>query len=513
MTINELQLPLNFELEDLYVISNNNAAFLLENGKRFGASSIILGFHSPVIKEKYVKQGILEIDADDFSYDTVKTVVEAMYCGQLRITRENFREVNKMCHVFQVTWMSTKCLEFFVGAFEDPQDSESNIKDLFDEAVYFCQHGKSASLLEIWKDKTGEENHCDMLRGYLEPESYYSDFVLRTLIDLTADHFVLLDHIRDRTSKTNHNLDNVSRYLLNNIDLVGCFERHATRSTEIFDLLLDDEDSADWRMLYKLYRTVSKECLIRQSKETAVCSNSADPDKTIPNLFHSSVRTGTIEEIIERAGAVSCNIYMVIESIIEYRATPNIIRIIQTLIREKGWSPAHYNFLDTYGYNFDVDLLRNCAAITAEVNSPNCVRVAAEGVTNDFRCTTTSAIYRFYMQLPGAPTCDMKSKCGFLIEVTGVSREAPGAEQFDIKLILDNNKYPADMHCHGISADRIHLVLERHSKRDNRWFNMAISWRGKPQYLNGEVSWGGWTRWICTAAQNQPVSLVAYYTI
>ena len=151
MTVTELQLPLNFGLEDLYVHSNNNAAFIVENGKRFGASSLMLGIHSPVIKEKYVKEGILEIEADDFSYDTVKTVTEAMYCGQLRITRENYREVNKMCHVFQVKWMSTKCLEFFEVAFEDSQDSGSNIRYLFDEAVYFSQHGRSASLLAIWK--------------------------------------------------------------------------------------------------------------------------------------------------------------------------------------------------------------------------------------------------------------------------------------------------------------------------------------------------------------------------
>ena len=488
--------------------SNNNAAFLLENGKRFGASSLMLGIHSPVIKERYVKEGILEIEADDFSFDTVKTVVEAMYCGLLVITRDNFREVNKMCHVFQVRWMSMKCMGFFEEAFEDSQDSESNTKNLFDEAVYFSEHGRAAFLLAVWKEKTGEEKRCDMLRGFLEPGTGYSDFVLKTLIDLTADHSVFLDHIRDRTSKstTNHNLDNVSRYLLNNIDLVGCFERHATRSTEIFDALLEDEDSADWRMLIKLYRKVSKECLIRQSKETAVCSKFGVPDVTIPNLFHDLNQSGAVREVIETAGAVSCNLYMFIEAISMNGVanSPWAKRTLHTLIRERGFSPVHSNFLDTIGQYHIADLIENCLA----ANSPNYVRIVAESVTNDLRFITTSAMYQFQIKLPGNSRCNLKSKCGFLIGVSGFSQEAP--EQFDIKLILDNDKYPEDLHCHhGISADRIHLVLEGQSK-DNMWCNLCVSWFGRPKYLTINLTWG---RWKCSERRNWPVRLVAYYTV
>ena len=117
-----LQLPLNFGLDDLYEPNNNNAAFIFPDGKRFGASSLMLGFQSPVIKEKYIKEGILEIDADEFSYEAIKTFVEAMYCGHLNLTKGNFRELNKMCHVFQVAWMSAKCLEYFEAVIDESED-------------------------------------------------------------------------------------------------------------------------------------------------------------------------------------------------------------------------------------------------------------------------------------------------------------------------------------------------------------------------------------------------------
>ena len=359
-----------------------------------------------------------------------------------------------------------------------------------------------------------------MLRGYLEPGSDYLEFVLKTLIDLTADHSVFLDHIRKRisNSKTDNNLDNVTRYLLNNIDLVGCFELYTSRSTEIFDQLLDDEDSSDWKMLNKLYRKVLKECLVRHSKETAVCSKVAVPYITLPNLFHDSVQWDwdlqvQVDELIAESGAVSCNLYMVIETLDCYGIifNPNIIHILQTLIREKGWSPVHYRFLGPESYtNVSEDLMMNCPTIFAGANSPNIVRVVAEPVMGIFRFITTSAIYRFDMKLPGAASCDMKSKCGFLIEVTGCSREAP--EQFDIKLILNKDKYPTDLHCHEISADRMHLVLEEQSNfNNNLWRNKYISWKGKPGYKQYNiVLWGGWS---CTVNGKKPVRLVAYYTV
>ena len=68
----ELKPPLNFVLDDLYEENNNDVAFVLLSGDRFGASSAVLGHHSAMIKERYIQEGILEIEADEFSYDTVK---------------------------------------------------------------------------------------------------------------------------------------------------------------------------------------------------------------------------------------------------------------------------------------------------------------------------------------------------------------------------------------------------------------------------------------------------------
>ena len=102
----------------------------------------------------------MDIEAVEFYRETVK-FVEAMYCGALDISRENFREVNKICHVFNFTWMSGIYLQYnYDQVFGSPETpdlitiSEKDISFLFSEAMYFCEHGHSSSLLEIFRKKS-----------------------------------------------------------------------------------------------------------------------------------------------------------------------------------------------------------------------------------------------------------------------------------------------------------------------------------------------------------------------
>ena len=73
---------------------------------------------------------------------------------------------------------------------------------------------------------------------------------------------------------------------------------------------------------------------------------------------------------------------------------------------------------------------------------------------------------------------------------------------FNIELVTE--EYPADIHCHEISAAHMHLVVERYV--NNSWINLCISWRGKPECSERGVEWGGlWG--------NIRVRLVVYYDI
>ena len=51
---------------------------------------------------------------DDFSVEAVHCFVDAMYSGESEmLERVNFEDVNKMAHVFEVSWFKRKCLKYF----------------------------------------------------------------------------------------------------------------------------------------------------------------------------------------------------------------------------------------------------------------------------------------------------------------------------------------------------------------------------------------------------------------
>ena len=164
---------------------------------------------------------------------------------------------------------------------------------------------------------------------------------------------------------------------------------------------------------------------------------------------------------------------------------------------------VHPLFLDNlYGLdNKSKRALKDCSELTSSTNS---VCIESEEVTTYWNLITTSATYRFHME--HQPECQEKSKCGFLIKVSGISHNI--LEQFDIKLVLDKDEYPEDLHFHDLCVGRMHLVLGKLNYK-KRYSNLNISWRGRPEYEeDGVVSWRGET---FTSNDQSESKLVVYY--
>ena len=51
---------------------------------------------------------------DDFTNPAVDCFVEALYSGEVdKLEKDIFEEVNKMAHVFEVSWLTNRCLKFY----------------------------------------------------------------------------------------------------------------------------------------------------------------------------------------------------------------------------------------------------------------------------------------------------------------------------------------------------------------------------------------------------------------
>ena len=109
-----VQVPADFGRKHIGAPANGNLIIKLAAGVEVKANSMILSLNSPVIDHLTTElhQGALE--AQDFKKNAVDCFIEASYTGELEsVNRDNFRGVNKMAHVFDVSWLKKKCLEYF----------------------------------------------------------------------------------------------------------------------------------------------------------------------------------------------------------------------------------------------------------------------------------------------------------------------------------------------------------------------------------------------------------------
>ena len=131
--------PADFGRHHIGAPSHGNLTFNLIEGVQIKANSIILSLNSPVIDDLTTNLHLTSLEAEDFTREAVDCFIEASYTGEVEaLNKGNFRDVNKMSHVFQVSWLVARCKEFFVS-YVDTLHSESDYSDLLfavDEAVY-----------------------------------------------------------------------------------------------------------------------------------------------------------------------------------------------------------------------------------------------------------------------------------------------------------------------------------------------------------------------------------------
>ncbi|XP_063690657.1 uncharacterized protein LOC134823200 isoform X2 [Bolinopsis microptera] len=75
---------------------------------------MIMSYNSPVIDKLTTNLFQSTLEMDDFTKPAVDCFVEALYSGEVdKLEKDNFEEVNKMAHVFDVSWLTKRCLKFY----------------------------------------------------------------------------------------------------------------------------------------------------------------------------------------------------------------------------------------------------------------------------------------------------------------------------------------------------------------------------------------------------------------
>ena len=193
--------------------------------------------------------------------------VECTYTGEIEaVNLGNFRDVNKMSRVFQVSWLVAKCEEYFVS-YLDKLDSESSYSDVLfvvEEAVYLMSAIKSRDFLNLTVKKIASisvTSRDNFVTKYLSDFGQASIHKISACIALVqSDVHVLVELLIAHLKQSeNTSLDESSRHLLRNMDMSLCFDKKPEIHEEIFEVLdsLTDVTREDSRLFLSMYKQLS----------------------------------------------------------------------------------------------------------------------------------------------------------------------------------------------------------------------------------------------------------------
>ena len=504
----KISVPCDFGIENMYDPFHGNVNIEFADETKIKVNSLILSWNSATFCYFFNELRLENVEIKDFTKEAVILYLESLYSGDLKLEKGLFRELYKLSVVFKTNWLSERCTEYFYQLCESLSNEFEDLCFVFSEALYANNTLKNGDLMDMVVDRFCKiENIANkFVERYLkETFSSTSSVTLDNLLLICAEDYVpVLRSLKEHLVRGE--IDDTTRSLLTNPEIVECLADNLDIYEEIFELLVNksgnmagDELKDESKMLTNLNFSV-----IRATRSPSRTLSKQDvPVKDIPNLFHDhNVLNGfSDEEKIQKLSSMpNISVFMIVDLFRLIGLNSNIVReVLQNITRTLCRVPSRY--FETFFYNhvlYKLDKTFISEDDTAVVVGTNTTLV---------QLVTTSELYKFYFQHPAAPLCEKHTECGFMLKVTPCSRWETG--KFNIELVTEESEYPADFHCHieVISAAHMHLVVEYYY--NDRWNNWCFSWRGKPEYSveRGGVVWGGM---LC---DDITARLVVYYDI
>ena len=495
--VSKISVPCDFGIENMYDPFHGNVNIEFADETKIKVNSLILSWNSATFCYFFNELRLENVEIKDFTKEAVILYLESLYSGDLKLEKGLFRELYKLSVVFKTNWLSERCTEYFYQLCESLSNEFEDLCFVFSEALYANNTLKNGDLMDMVVDRFSKiENIANkFVERYLkETFSSTSSVTLDNLLLICAEDYVpVLRSLKEHLVRGE--IDDTTRSLLTNPEIVECLADNLDIYEEIFELLVNksgnmagDELKNESKMLTNLNFSVIK--ATRSFSRTL--SKQDVPVKDIPNLFHDY---NVFNELSDEE-KIHISAFMIVDLCRLTGLKSDIVReILQNITRTLCRVPSRY-----FESFFDNKLPKTF------LSEDDTACIVGKELTKK-KLVTTSELYKFYFQHPAAPLCEKHTECGFMLKVTPCSRWETG--KFNIQLVTEESEHPADIHCHSevISAAHIHLVVEEYC--NNRWYNWCISWRGKLEYSEekGGVVWGG------LFCDDTIVRLVVYYDI
>ena len=498
--------PMDFGIEYLASPSHGNLKFLFLEEEELLANSAIMSFNSPVIKKMTVEDGRTTVDVQEFSKDAVQCFLKASYTGSLgTLSPELFRDVNKIAHVFEVTWLVARCFECFEWMVEVVHETDFTSQlYVFDEAMFILDQLKNKNYLDLVMKKFNSQPTLteSFVTNYLKDISQCSERIMDVIMDLTNNQ----DHILVKVLLNNLKMDNSSlhpnsRRILERLDLKNHSSAHESRFNELLEMLEDIENPSkeDYRLIMRILRRSSLkvkpiekkhhsqyqvplpnlflEFNFNQFKDTKSLNELAtflitSPQVTSSLLFRDAMETWIVEKY--RSARAS--------TLVPTASISRFVEIFEEHMMRRKWKPLPEDYIMVKYYTSpDLRNLKD-KMLGSKILTSN---MGYHRVTSTLDYTPEELFsvdhdIKFRLTESSANNCKSAGYCGFILRVKAATGNYD--DSFDIKFVTDLNAYGEDIHFHKFSLeiDNIHFALVITREDGICISNQPVSWYNRP---------------------------------
>ena len=498
--LKKMTVPMNFGTKLLRSPTHNNLLLEASQGEVVKASSVILSFNSPVIDHITTELHLTCLDMKEFSRQAVQIFVDAAYAGQVAdIGREAFRDVNKMAHVFEVSWLVSKCEEQFCKMAKLILKPEyHDLLFLFEEAAYARKFKlKTSKFKEVaFKMIKSMEWEQPFISQYLEELNSFSSASLDILIELSGKNvsYIVQPIVRylEREVKTGTEttlFPEHIKYLLNKCEL-SLYRKHSVEMFEqLFDLLREvlGESEHHYKWIFDLYRSSSKKevapilelsDLTELEEKSKTQEEKLGENEILLNVVHNLDCSMELKDFIDWMGNCTTvrNLMMFAEGLIAWMdVNPNLIPqsprpdILEQIIgikQRRHWKPiplSFFEFLSMFvrdrSKNFVLFLktliiCKDIVTITEDEWHEEMIMLD-DNINFKVEVMLRKKIgrHRIECKPSGMKKCSQPGRCGFILKT--VWHDETGLQ---VSLSKDPQDYPKSLHYHEeITADNIHV--------------------------------------------------------
>eukprot|EP00116_Pleurobrachia_bachei_P004333 sb/3464595/ len=199
----------------------------------------------------------MAVDFEEFGEDTVRTVLLSCYTGTATITRENFREINKIAIALKIEWLRECCLEYFRELCK-VSTTEVDLQWLFLEAEYVVREANDSSLAETLSGSLSSEKRSVLMKIFAPlsiTNSSVSSATTCLTISLTDTFVALVESLKERVTEAgNLQITATDRRILTSDNLAAYQTSDPAGFESLVNLLDDSGDEKIMMNLWKVYR-------------------------------------------------------------------------------------------------------------------------------------------------------------------------------------------------------------------------------------------------------------------